>query len=260
MNKVNLLWTGGWDSTFRLVSLISKGVLVQPYYIVDPDRRSLNIEKRTMTAIYDECRPLSGYIYPTISVHRDDLRPDDEIDGQYRQLSQMCHIGKQYPWFAKLAKTLKIPHLETGCDTVEVNPETRSHWVWHLQEHLEIKQNGHGRTNVLRGDAPEELRFLGWMEYPIIHLRKRDTLKISTMCGYMHVMEKTWFCLCPILGMACGICSPCRVVMERGMADRMGLLGWMRYLGLKASKIVRCRINHSTKTYDGVDAPPDCSR
>src|SRR5690606_13578695 len=33
---VNLLWTGGWDSTFRLLSLVvQQHRCVQPYYVLD---------------------------------------------------------------------------------------------------------------------------------------------------------------------------------------------------------------------------------
>jgi len=38
---VNLLWTGGWDSTFRLLQLIlDTRATIQPVYVIDTARRS----------------------------------------------------------------------------------------------------------------------------------------------------------------------------------------------------------------------------
>ena len=48
----NLFWTGGWDSTFRLLQLVvEQGRLVQPYYIIDPNRLSLRHEIKAMSDI-----------------------------------------------------------------------------------------------------------------------------------------------------------------------------------------------------------------
>ncbi len=42
---INLFWTGGWDSTFRLLQLIIiYQKKVQPYYIIDNNRKSVQNE------------------------------------------------------------------------------------------------------------------------------------------------------------------------------------------------------------------------
>ena len=43
---IKLLWTGGWDSTYRLVELSRMDVTVQPIYGCDGKRDSMEIEKR----------------------------------------------------------------------------------------------------------------------------------------------------------------------------------------------------------------------
>lgn len=35
---VNILWTGGLDSSFRVIELSQMEVIIQPYYIIDPVR------------------------------------------------------------------------------------------------------------------------------------------------------------------------------------------------------------------------------
>ncbi|HYD83353.1 MAG TPA: hypothetical protein VEA63_04860, partial [Opitutus sp.] len=55
MATVDLLWTGGWDSTYRLLDLVlRKSRTVAPHYVVDPDRSGTIQELRAMRAIRQE--------------------------------------------------------------------------------------------------------------------------------------------------------------------------------------------------------------
>lgn len=41
MNKVTLLWSGGWDGTFRFLELMQhEDIEIQPIYVIDPGRES----------------------------------------------------------------------------------------------------------------------------------------------------------------------------------------------------------------------------
>ena len=53
---VNLLFTGGWDSTFRLLQLSEYPIIVQPIYIVEYFRASAKHEQRTMRKIIEAVR------------------------------------------------------------------------------------------------------------------------------------------------------------------------------------------------------------
>ena len=54
MAATNLFWTGGWDSTFRVLQLLLLHKRsVQPYYVIDEDRRSTGMEIHTMIKIKD---------------------------------------------------------------------------------------------------------------------------------------------------------------------------------------------------------------
>ena len=49
---INLLWTSGWDSTFRLLQLVvEQKVSVQPIYIIDTGRASTLTEIKSMDII-----------------------------------------------------------------------------------------------------------------------------------------------------------------------------------------------------------------
>ena len=52
--NVNLLWTGGWDSTFQLLQLLLiHRRRVTPLYLIDAERRSTGVELLTMKRIKD---------------------------------------------------------------------------------------------------------------------------------------------------------------------------------------------------------------
>jgi len=94
-NIIPLLWTGGWDSTFRLLQLvIEKGCLVEPYYILNPKRKSLQNELKAM----DNIRNTIEHKYPNkqnhilctnyISLY--DMPDDKEIKKAFSERS--CYI------------------------------------------------------------------------------------------------------------------------------------------------------------------------
>lgn len=57
--EYRILWTGGWDSTFRVLDLVlNKKKNIQPYYILDERRASTEIEIATMEKIKEMMKEL----------------------------------------------------------------------------------------------------------------------------------------------------------------------------------------------------------
>jgi len=52
-NIVHVLWTGGWDSTYRIVELSRTEVSILPIYCCDPERESTTEERKVMLRILD---------------------------------------------------------------------------------------------------------------------------------------------------------------------------------------------------------------
>ena len=50
-NLVTLLWSGGWDGTFRLLQLAENDIQIQPIYVIDAERRSNDNEIEAMHKI-----------------------------------------------------------------------------------------------------------------------------------------------------------------------------------------------------------------
>ena len=60
METARILWTGGWDSTYRLVELSMRNIHIVPVYILDKERKSKKIEIATMRKILSALRNKKG--------------------------------------------------------------------------------------------------------------------------------------------------------------------------------------------------------
>jgi 7-cyano-7-deazaguanine synthase in queuosine biosynthesis len=228
VRPVHLAWTGGWDSTFRVLSLISQhSCCIQPYYVIDRQRRSWPIEIETMHKIQEACRQdpstFIGTIRQPIFVEKETIAADELITAQYKQLRNRVYLGVQYDWLARLAKSLSIQSLELGV-------QGQGHFFSIVRQHIESKQGSLTRTYVIHPDAPQDLQFLRYFEFPIINVSKGEMERIAKERGFYPILEKSWFCFAPLKGLRpCGTCNPCKYAIEGGMARRIGWHGLIRY-------------------------------
>ena len=54
MEEIKILWTGGWDSTFRVIELSRKNVVIQPIYVLDSGRKSTDYELKAIDKIIQD--------------------------------------------------------------------------------------------------------------------------------------------------------------------------------------------------------------
>lgn len=90
--KHRVLWTGGWDSTYRVLDLvINKKRNIQPYYVLDERRKSTNMEIKTMEIIKEMIKYIdetaSNRILETIYVNRDQIKENNNITNSYKLLN-----------------------------------------------------------------------------------------------------------------------------------------------------------------------------
>ncbi len=96
--KVNILWTGGLDSTFRIVQLSMMDADIQPYYIIDK-RNSEKHELKAISYIQKEIEKhpaTKGNILPLKKYKVSDLEEDKQVYDAYRRLFERHSIGSQY--------------------------------------------------------------------------------------------------------------------------------------------------------------------
>ena len=213
--SVSLLWTGGWDSTFRLVELSFEDLDIYPVYVIDQNRKSSKLEllhmQKIIAALKD--KPLTkACIHDVEKIERSAIAQDSEITEAFRIIHEKTHLGSQHEWLARLGKTR--PGLEVG--TEAGNPET-SHIIHAIEEFGELVLENNVGTLDPERSSKEGMLVLGWFRFPLITRTECDMLQLIKQWGYEDLMENIWFCHLPIDGQPCGLCHPCEVKMESKM-------------------------------------------
>jgi hypothetical protein len=216
MKTVNILWTGGWDSTYRVLeALLLEDKTVQPHYIVDPELNSLLFEIRAMDQIRKMVRAdypdRAVRLLPTIVTHIDAIHPDDEIAEWNRQLSSITRLGTQYEWLARYAKHhVQEPELMI----LRTLPGRSDHFGHIMGPYLQGK--GH-ECRMIGPFHDPGIELFSFFRFPVIHLFKSDMRTVAEDHGFIEIMKMTWFCHDPTEGLPCGLCSPCKLAPASGI-------------------------------------------
>lgn len=212
---VQLLWTGGWDSTFRLLSLLlHQQRSVQPYYLIDTQRRSFATEIIAMKDVKQQLGAKYGnlgrLLLPIVFREVNDIPPDNEITASYDRICSESHVGIQYEWGARFA------HAE-GLSNLELSLIGGGHMHKILEPYLARRQDG---TDVVieidrKHQGSDVYRVFKDYRFPLIELTKWDMRVIARDHGFEDLMLLTRFCHRPRSnGKPCGVCIPCTVAME----------------------------------------------
>lgn len=227
---VNTLWTGGWDSTFRVLQLILvHKATVQPHYVIDPERRSTLQELRALQEIRDSLSSVDSTalsrLRPTRLTLLGEIQPDQEIHDQYAMLRKRFELSGQYEWLNRYAKQHHLTGLEMGFQRNDDAPHFES-----LREHSIAAKAADG-SNTWRlpaGHGDPNLRLFERFSFPNLWISKNEMMESAKDHRYLEILEKSWFCHYPIRGLPCGACSVCRHVMDAGMPQRFPTIGRFR--------------------------------
>lgn len=214
----NLMWTGGWDSTFRLLQLLLiKKNKVRPYYIVNKNRKSTSIELERIHIIkkklFHQYPFTTKLLLPLIQTHSKNIKIDTEISRIWRKIRNRRHIGEQYKMLASFCIQENISNVElslekqVGGDQVEL-------------------------TNayiLAQDEVPDEEKILFRnFTFPLIHTTKKEMISIAKKEKWLSILSETWFCHRPIhiplIGpIPCGACNPCTIALNEGLGSRIPL-------------------------------------
>lgn len=222
-DSIRLLWTAGWDSTYRLmVALLVRRKAVYPYYLTDPGRPSTPHELRAMeriaAAVAREHPRAAPLLHPPVVRGVADLRPDPQITGRFERLRARSHLGGQYDWLARFAIQNDLSDLE-----LSIHQDDRA--AMFLQQYV-VREDGGGDPYYRLRDDPgdDDLRIFERFRFPIFDKTKTDMEREARAQGFADVMEMTWFCHVPTPdGQPCGRCNPCRYTIDEGLARRIPL-------------------------------------
>lgn len=229
----DVLWTAGWDSTFRVADLVlHHGRTVRPFYVAHPSRPSTGRELASLRRIRDEIvardPSAASRLLPLEVARWRDLAPDPDVTAKVTELQGRGPLGEQYDWLARFATQRGLRGLE-------------------LCIHADDKAHAFLTGEVVRsGDEPPDdswalpavpadaaLTVFTRYRFPVLETTKVEMGEIATARGFGEVLGMTWFCHVPTLrGRPCGVCAPCQYTRDEGLGRRVpapGLAGRPRY-------------------------------
>jgi hypothetical protein len=114
---VSLLWTGGWDSTYRLLDLLLvKKREVQPYYVIDSERLSTRLEinrmKQIKRRLFKKNPNTISLLKATVFTEMFDIEQNSAITQSFNRLSEKYHFGSQCEWLARFCSQYGIASME----------------------------------------------------------------------------------------------------------------------------------------------------
>lgn len=169
-DTVKILWTGGWDSSFRVLYVaMVEGRRVEPHYIIDTGRRSTNNELRAISRMRDALQEMghdaAKRIGPLNLMPQNEIPKDAAISSAWTRLRQQCDIARQYDLLARYAQHRDLHGLEL-C----VEKEGGIYAL--LAPHMEPTPSGTARVTPGAIDGGELFeRF----ELPVLAYSKRET-------------------------------------------------------------------------------------
>lgn len=236
---VRLLWTAGWDSTFRLLSaLLVHRKAVQPYYLTDPARPSTDAERRAMeriaAALAARFPDAAAHLRPPIISSVADLQPDAAITGPFERLRARSPLGGQYDWLARFAEQQGLTDLELA-----IHQDDRA--AGFLGGAVVGEPNDGDPYYRLRDDPPDpDLRLFERFRFPLFDTTKLAMQRAARAHGFADLMELTWFCHSPTAkGEPCGNCNPCRWTIDEGLGRRIPLPNRVQHYRRRITKQVK---------------------
>jgi hypothetical protein len=238
---INILWTGGWASTFRVAyaALIGKRVVI-PHYIVDLDRHSTMHEMRAIADVRDALAQLDERaaervgalaITPITEISR-----DASVTRAYWQLADVEELNEQYDWLARYAKSRGLKRLEL-CSSLH---DSVSHILRGKIERLPM-----GGCQLREGLCCPHSELFARFHFPVLALSRLQMRSLAEQHGFLSVLEHSWSCSRPLNGEPCGTCDSCRFTVDEGLSYRLPAEAMLRHR--------RQRFRHTGPVTPGVE-------
>lgn len=228
---VNILWTGGWDSTFRITQLSERNIVIQPYYLLcgrNSETYELNAIS-TITKLIRDRPSTACTLLDVITVAVDESDSHAEISESYNALRSVRPFGIQYDWLARLAN--KVKGLELA-----IHKDDKALGV--INEFGKVIKRYHeelGDYYVLDSDnsSIDAQRVFANFHFPLLEYTKVRMKREAEERGFIDLMNRTWFCYFPVNGEPCGICNPCVYSIDEGMGYRFSKVAMRKYRARK---------------------------
>ncbi len=225
---INLLWTGGWDSTFRLCQLSQQNVEVQPVYFrfgecFDRKNEQQEIQAQTkILAILRQKPNTKASILDPVRLTEQDIPADPIFDAAFQAWNDAGYIPGQLRILGKLPHL--YPNLEYCMEGPTLKRRQQGFTIGKTQEFLQnhgfcfiFHADGSATMDTTQADPQLALLWSGFT-FPILGITEMDMVPIIRQWGYEDVFALTW--TCDFNGKEpCGICHNCETKWASGLKD-----------------------------------------
>jgi len=200
--KIKIFWTGGLDSTFRLVQLLfTTKHIVEPHYIVrHEDSTGIEIDtmiqiRRALTRKYPEVR---SRFLPTVYVNEAYIPEFEDVKEEIEELKKKGKVAEQYLIMSNYCREYSIDKIEVALTRI----------------------SGEKAFFTDFKNSPAFKSFT----YPTVELTKKEMLSIAIKNKWDDILFMTSFCRRPVNKLTpCGVCGPCVDAVASGMGSRFPL-------------------------------------
>lgn len=230
-----VMWTGGFDSTLRVLQLSQYDINIQPYYVYIKKRLTRDKEVNTvkkLTEMIKDRPSTKANILPLIILDEDDFRPiDQDIIDAYKRLTKTQHISFQNILLSQV--TRNVPQLEISFHTLKNVDEGSivDNIVGQKGLREQIDETGEIYYFITEETGKDAATVFGNYKFPkrIIEKTKEDELEEYKEMEAMDIAKNTWFCQNPVGEEPCGYCLVCRNTIHELGTWRLTEAGKKRY-------------------------------
>lgn len=221
MKKINVFWTGGLDSTYRILELSTiPDIEIQPYYIKFKERHSAFKELFAINKITDIIRNLPNYNGHLLNIkvyNTKDFKYYDDIHQSRIDYKKQGHnLGYQYCYCADLCRFFDIK-----CEVSLENERTcgghyaLKHFTTLAEDEFDYYIDKEKTDNKELVNIFENILF----PKTVFNKTKREEINYiksieSKILNYIVFCYKIKFD-----GKLCGECSPCKSYKKLGLFD-----------------------------------------
>jgi 7-cyano-7-deazaguanine synthase in queuosine biosynthesis len=228
---ISIFWTGGFDSTYRLIDLLLSGYTVEPIYIAKriDGRFSIQRERKTMRKLRSEIIKTFPHakeaFLKTVQVRNlfipetlAKLVRDIGFSGKNRasewsvesgyahHVGQKAQLGKQYLYLGLVS----LMHPRPIEMSITNSPGRTTDFFKPIIGKGRLKRID---PAVLKDPENEPRALFRNVRFPIIDMSKLDMFKDAEKKGYVHLLYNTWSCWGKTdihANESCGTCRNCR--------------------------------------------------
>ena len=207
----NVFWTGGMDSTARLIRvLLTTKAPVQPHFVIRHEEctgHEINAQNNIRRAFGRKYPELKSNFLPTTYTNVDLIPRSEEIASQIKEIEQKVQVYEQYHILADYCHA-------SGIDQVDI--------VFERNENFDPNQPDVSQFFAV---SPPFKSFRN----PHADLTKMGAYNIAKEEGWDDLLKLTSFCRKPRRrGRPCGTCGPCGDTVNEGLGFRLPFIARMK--------------------------------